>query len=315
MEREPSPYDVLGVSETATPRQIKRAYRRLAWSYHPDVNASSDAQERFIDLTKAYDRLSDPERRRDYDSSVREEREASRRGAAPFGESPDSESTIGPLDHYAEESLLPALGKLSWRLIRAGVKALPVVFRRGPRVVLVAGGLVLAVFISSWAIRSYSKFADEGHFKEILPDSLSSDCDGRSGIDGHLPAGTSTVLGCVVGGVSVTYFDTEDTYADRYFARHLRQAKKQTTVRSGKAGSCAGPGHVSAYRYRGESAYPSDRVLCYQANGVVHFEWIDGTIYAAAASPRSYASVYRWWRRQAGPAGNTDYTVVRKKVR
>ncbi len=60
-------YAILGVARTATTAEIKRAYRRLAKQYHPDVNTNSDAAERFRELTDAYDTLSDPDRRRRYD--------------------------------------------------------------------------------------------------------------------------------------------------------------------------------------------------------------------------------------------------------
>jgi hypothetical protein len=60
-------YVILGISSGATLADIKRAYRRLAKQYHPDVNAAPDAAERFRELTEAYDTLSDPDRRRRYD--------------------------------------------------------------------------------------------------------------------------------------------------------------------------------------------------------------------------------------------------------
>ncbi|GAA0960303.1 molecular chaperone DnaJ [Frigoribacterium faeni] len=60
-------YDVLGVDRTATPEEIKKAYRRLARELHPDVNPSADASERFKDVTHAYDVLSDPQQRERYD--------------------------------------------------------------------------------------------------------------------------------------------------------------------------------------------------------------------------------------------------------
>ena len=47
--------------------QIKSAYRKLAKQYHPDVNDSPDAAERFREITEAYDTLTDPDRRRRYD--------------------------------------------------------------------------------------------------------------------------------------------------------------------------------------------------------------------------------------------------------
>jgi len=60
-------YDVLGVEKTATPEEIKKAYRRLARELHPDVNSAPDAEEKFKAVTHAYDVLSDPGQRRDYD--------------------------------------------------------------------------------------------------------------------------------------------------------------------------------------------------------------------------------------------------------
>ena len=60
-------YSVLGVAPDAPLADIKKAYRRLAKQYHPDVNASSDAAERFREITEAYDTLTDPVRRRSYD--------------------------------------------------------------------------------------------------------------------------------------------------------------------------------------------------------------------------------------------------------
>ncbi|GAA1567190.1 J domain-containing protein [Dactylosporangium maewongense] len=60
-------YAVLGVPRTATAEEIQRAYRTLARRNHPDVNKEPGAEDRFKDITEAYDVLSDPKSRRKYD--------------------------------------------------------------------------------------------------------------------------------------------------------------------------------------------------------------------------------------------------------
>jgi curved DNA-binding protein len=60
-------YDVLGVSRDASQDDIRRAYRKLAREYHPDLNADPDAEERFKELGEAYEVLSDPDKRGRYD--------------------------------------------------------------------------------------------------------------------------------------------------------------------------------------------------------------------------------------------------------
>ena len=60
-------YDILGVSRDASQDEIKKAYRRLAREYHPDVNKEPDAEERFKEINEAYRILSDPDSRRQYD--------------------------------------------------------------------------------------------------------------------------------------------------------------------------------------------------------------------------------------------------------
>jgi molecular chaperone DnaJ len=62
------PYDVLGVSRTATEGELREAFRRLAREHHPDQNpGDSDAQRRFQELNAAYQLLGDPQRRARYD--------------------------------------------------------------------------------------------------------------------------------------------------------------------------------------------------------------------------------------------------------
>ena len=61
-------YDALGVSRSASQQEIQSAYRKLARTYHPDVNRDPGAEERFKEVSEAYDVLSDPEKRRRYDA-------------------------------------------------------------------------------------------------------------------------------------------------------------------------------------------------------------------------------------------------------
>ncbi|HXH28489.1 MAG TPA: DnaJ domain-containing protein, partial [Candidatus Polarisedimenticolia bacterium] len=77
-------YDVLGVERKARLGDIKRAYRKLARKYHPDLNPSDKrAEERFKQITEAYDVLSDPQKRKAYDRQLESGGAAARpRGAA-----------------------------------------------------------------------------------------------------------------------------------------------------------------------------------------------------------------------------------------
>ncbi len=60
-------YEVLGVSKNASAEDIKKAYRKLAREYHPDVNKATDAEEKFIEVKEAYDVLSDDQKKAAYD--------------------------------------------------------------------------------------------------------------------------------------------------------------------------------------------------------------------------------------------------------
>src|ERR1019366_7638627 len=61
-------YSTLGVAKTATQKEIKAAYRKLARKHHPDVNqGDKSAESRFNELNEAHEALGDPEKRRKYD--------------------------------------------------------------------------------------------------------------------------------------------------------------------------------------------------------------------------------------------------------
>ena len=63
-------YKVLGVSKSATPEEIKKSYRKLARKYHPDANkGDAKAEERFKEISEAYNTLSDAKRRKEYDDA------------------------------------------------------------------------------------------------------------------------------------------------------------------------------------------------------------------------------------------------------
>ena len=60
-------YEVLGIGREADANEIKKAYRKLAKKYHPDVNKAPEAKAKFAEMQEAYEALSDPEKRKLYD--------------------------------------------------------------------------------------------------------------------------------------------------------------------------------------------------------------------------------------------------------
>ena len=72
-------YETLGVSRDASADEIKRSYRKLARELHPDVNPDPEVQDKFKEITAAYETLSDPKKRQNYDMG------GSNFGGANFG--------------------------------------------------------------------------------------------------------------------------------------------------------------------------------------------------------------------------------------
>lgn len=64
---EKSLYTTLGIAQNATQDEIKKAYRKLARQYHPDINKAKDAEEKFKEINAAYEILSDEKKRAQYD--------------------------------------------------------------------------------------------------------------------------------------------------------------------------------------------------------------------------------------------------------
>lgn len=78
-------YEILGVKRDATQEEIKKAYRRLARMYHPDVAANKEeAEKKFKEINEAYEVLSDPEKRRRYDQLGAAWKEAQQAGAGAW---------------------------------------------------------------------------------------------------------------------------------------------------------------------------------------------------------------------------------------
>ena len=79
-------YEVLGVSKDADEATLKKAYRKVAKKYHPDVNpGDKEAEKKFKEASEAYAVLSDPEKRRQYDQFGHAAFEGGAGGAGGFG--------------------------------------------------------------------------------------------------------------------------------------------------------------------------------------------------------------------------------------
>jgi DnaJ-class molecular chaperone len=88
-------YQVLGVARSASPEELKSAYRKLAMQYHPDRNRFKEAEEKFKEVNQAYEVLSDPQKRQMYDSMGHAAFENGGAGG-PFGGNPFGGGFGGP---------------------------------------------------------------------------------------------------------------------------------------------------------------------------------------------------------------------------
>lgn len=77
-------YKILGVDRSASEADIKKAFRKLAHKYHPDVSKEKDAEAKFKDVNEAYQTLSDPEKKAAYDQ-LGQRREGSSLNSLPDG--------------------------------------------------------------------------------------------------------------------------------------------------------------------------------------------------------------------------------------
>lgn len=79
-------YSILGVTKSATAEEIKKSYRKLALQYHPDRNKTKEGEEKFKEITKAYEVLSDPQKRQTYDQfGAAAFEQGGAGGGGPFG--------------------------------------------------------------------------------------------------------------------------------------------------------------------------------------------------------------------------------------
>ncbi|KAI3682584.1 hypothetical protein L1987_82658 [Smallanthus sonchifolius] len=108
-------YDLLGISQSGTPSEIKRAYKQMALKYHPDVSPPDEVHEyttRFIRVQEAYETLSDPESRAMYDCDL------GKKGSRPF-EAPWKQSWEVQVEELKRRSTVEMEGeghggRMSW---------------------------------------------------------------------------------------------------------------------------------------------------------------------------------------------------------
>lgn len=84
--KEENYYEILGITQSATHDEIKKAYRKQARKYHPDVCSLSNAKELFIEVSKAYEILINPDSRAEYDNILNNEFYSESNNSSNFNE-------------------------------------------------------------------------------------------------------------------------------------------------------------------------------------------------------------------------------------
>ena len=97
MARNPDYYKTLGVDKKASQDDIKKAYRKLARKYHPDTNKEPGAEDRFKQISEAYDTLGDPDKRKKYDRGG-----SVFGGANPFGGAAGGGATTADFGSFSD---------------------------------------------------------------------------------------------------------------------------------------------------------------------------------------------------------------------
>lgn len=94
-------YKILGVSKTASPEEMKKAYRKLAIEFHPDKNKSKEAEGKFKEINEAYEVLSNSQKRQQYDQFGSAGAQGGFGGGGPFG---NNQGGQGPFSYYSTNS-------------------------------------------------------------------------------------------------------------------------------------------------------------------------------------------------------------------